>query len=448
MVDHNSIYGKTITKSKSARSFQSACSSLKSALRTYTPTSYIKTGLLAFDGLFAGRGLPTGKIIQFASKPGIGKSIMMLNVSAALCNKGYNVVYIDAEVAVTDSQLEGSGVSKHLDDRFFVFPEQLYEKIDDSIEIFLQHSPALIVIDSITALISRDVLSLNVEEVRPGIDARLQSTLFKKLKGKLADSGTTLIVLNQLRTSLNFKGLSTDKPSGGKALAYYCDATLLLTQVSPIVPKIDLKAPKGTKVKPIGAKCAVDSSKNKLCASSVVPIVLIHGKGVSNLHYIATALITLGYASLNGAWYTVRTLQGEELKFNGETNYHSFIKENLSAYADLVVSKDPSASEGLHASMSEAEGITLDSKDRVGNFFDDPEDIKSPVYEDVVQEDPSFNSDSDDYDLSSEEAQEDLMSAAGVKHINSAELFSNDEPSFSVDSKNQNTSKVKPLFKL
>lgn len=322
-------------------SFQDLIAGLNKSLGAYSGTKYVKTDVLPIDGIFEGKGLPLGKVVELASREGVGKSTTMFNVSRNLCAAGYNVVYIDAERAITDSLLDGVGVSRYLGQTFFLMPVCSYEQISDVFDKILPHKPTMIVLDSITALRPAKIADLNVEDIQPGLCARLQSNFFLKYKDVLATSGTTLVILNQMRVKLNFKGLSTEVPAGGNAMKFYADCRLVVRKSKDIIkPGASGKKEDDTV---IGADCIIEPLKNKLCASRKVNITILHGRGVSNTMYLRDLLIGRGYLSQSSSYFKFSTPEVTQ-NVQGRDGMMALIKEHyeyfLSLVTDLTISSE------------------------------------------------------------------------------------------------------------
>lgn len=64
---------------------------------------------------FLNGGLRRGRITQIAAASGTGKSTIALQMSREICQQGLNVLYIDAEQGVSDSQLTGLRLKPYLD---------------------------------------------------------------------------------------------------------------------------------------------------------------------------------------------------------------------------------------------------------------------------------------------------------------------------------------------
>lgn len=327
---------------KKVSSMKEALDEINSISHFYSGTNFLKTGVLAFDSLFGGKGLPLGKVIEFSSREGVGKSTMMLHVCANLCSQGYQCLYIDAEFAVTDSQLAGSGAAPYMDQLFFISQLGTFGDISDLMDSVLTLSPVIIVIDSITAVGSRNMASENVESVQPGLISRLQATFLQKYKSLLHRSGTTLVLLNQMRTKLNFTGVSTEGPGGGNALKFYTDARFNIRRIAYI--EGDKDGEKGAEKVRIGADISFEPLKNKIVAYTVIPATVIYGSGLSNLAYVQKALEVMGYLRQSSSFFVMKTPELEQT-VRGRQAMYELIRANYDYFSKLIMDSQTSPEE-------------------------------------------------------------------------------------------------------
>lgn len=83
---------------------------------SYIPIrDYIDTGSYMLNSLISGdifKGVPSGKIVQFAGEEATGKTYLALNICKnAILKSGYSVIYFDSENAIDYEQLSGFGLT-------------------------------------------------------------------------------------------------------------------------------------------------------------------------------------------------------------------------------------------------------------------------------------------------------------------------------------------------
>lgn len=124
----------------------------------------IKTDIIPFDSIINGGFETTGTIVQIISSSGLGKSSITCQVCLALCNKGFNVLFIDTEGSVGLDLLSSVGLSDYLDNHFFYIRESSFSRVEQVMDQFISTNEIqFIVIDSLANLMHDgfDDLSLN-----------------------------------------------------------------------------------------------------------------------------------------------------------------------------------------------------------------------------------------------------------------------------------------------
>lgn len=112
------------------------------------------TGIKECDRLFGG-GLVYGSLTLIGGDPGIGKSTLMLQISAALAKQGLTVLYICGEESVAQTSMR-AGRLKIDSDNLFLFSETNFSLIKAEIEAL---SPDVVVVDSIQIVYKGDLSS-------------------------------------------------------------------------------------------------------------------------------------------------------------------------------------------------------------------------------------------------------------------------------------------------
>jgi recombination protein RecA len=112
---------------------------------------------------------------------------------------------------------------------------------------------AVLVLDSIAALVPRAELAADIGERLPGVQAHLLSQGLRQLCGPIARSGTAVLVTNQLRQRAGAPGTPT-YTAGGRALGYYASVRLDLRRLQALT--------EGGRV--VGSRLRVLVAKNKL----------------------------------------------------------------------------------------------------------------------------------------------------------------------------------------
>lgn len=299
-----------------------------------TRDNYIRTGVMPFDDLFGGRGFPRGKIIEFASQEGVGKTTLMTTVSKALVMQGHKVLYVDAEHALDETLLRGVGFTDaEIGTNFIISQTNNYFELSNLMDVALKENLALIVIDSITSVHPKKLMDMNVEDIEPGLKARMESTFLDKFKGQLYKAGISLVLLNQMRTKIRFKGPSTLEPAGGNALKFYADVRFLITRAQFLERDMG-----GGQKQVYGSDVEIASSKNKITGFHVpVKMTIVFGRGVSNVMYVFEKLRVKGYVKQSSSYFIFSSPLGEQT-VQGREAAMIYVKDNYRQFQTLLES--------------------------------------------------------------------------------------------------------------
>tara|TARA_R100000988_G_scaffold83551_1_gene46570 strand:+ start:7675 stop:8778 length:1104 start_codon:yes stop_codon:yes gene_type:complete len=197
---------------------------------------WIPTGSRWLDSIICrGRlaGIPVGKIVEIAGLEATGKSYMAAQVAANAQSMGIDVVYFDSESAIDPSFLEKAGCN--VDNLLYVQATSV-EFVLETIEELLgsNENKMLFIWDSLALTpavsdIEGDFNPLSSMAVK----ARILAKGMSKLTVPIANSQSTFLVLNQLKTNITrspSEALTTPYMTpGGKAMVYAYSLRVWLT---------------------------------------------------------------------------------------------------------------------------------------------------------------------------------------------------------------------------
>lgn len=178
-------------------------------------------------------GIPVGKISEIAGLSASGKSYMAAQVAANAQKMGIDVVYFDSESAIDPEFLSNAGCD--IENLLYV-QAQSVEHVLETIEELLasNENRMLFIWDSLAmtpsiADVEGDFNPLSSMAVKP----RVMSKGFAKLTVPIANSQSTLLVLNQLKTNITSNvAEAMIEPyftPGGKAAIYAYSLRIWLT---------------------------------------------------------------------------------------------------------------------------------------------------------------------------------------------------------------------------
>ena len=114
---------------------------------------------------------------------------------------------------------------------------------------------AVLVIDSVAALVPRAEIEGEMGDQLPGLQARLMSQALRKLTSSISRSGTMVLFINQLRMKIGVMFGNPETTSGGVALKFYASVRLDIRRIGAIKDR-DAVVGNQTKVKVVKNKLA------------------------------------------------------------------------------------------------------------------------------------------------------------------------------------------------
>jgi len=198
--------------------------------------SWIPTGSRWLDSIICcGKltGIPVGKITEIAGLESAGKSYMAAQVAANAQQMGIDVIYFDSESAIDPTFWEKAGCDVS---RMLYIQAQNVEFVLETMEDLLgsNESPMLFIWDSLAMTPSVSDVEGDFNPLSSmAVKARILAKGMSKLVVPIANSQSTFVVLNQLKTNI------TRSPSeamvepymtpGGKAMHYAYSLRIWLT---------------------------------------------------------------------------------------------------------------------------------------------------------------------------------------------------------------------------
>jgi len=201
-------------------------------------TDWIPTGSRWLDSIICrGKlaGIPVGKISELAGLEGSGKSYMAAQIAANAQKMGIDVIYFDSESAIDPEFMKKAGCDMS---RILYVQAENVEYVLESIEDLLKNNQnrMLFVWDSMALTPSKTDLEGDFDpQSSMAVKPRILAKGLSKLILPIANSQSTLLVLNQLKTNLQVQNIkyATDSERyttpGGKALSYAYSLRIWLT---------------------------------------------------------------------------------------------------------------------------------------------------------------------------------------------------------------------------
>lgn len=281
-------------------------------------------------------GYPVGRIIEIFGPESGGKTSMATYLSGQTQKRDIEyvtekgeiktrkgvVLYIDAEHAIDLQFAKVQGFD--MNQAILVQPDSGEDALDIAIAAAESGEVDLIVIDSVAALTPLAELEGGMTDQQMGLQARMLSKFFRKVKGILSDNRCTLLAINQIRMKIGGYG-NPEESAGGKALKFYASIRLEMRRREYILEKTI----------PVGLQITMKVVKNKTAPPMKRYILDMDFKRGfdSTMEWIDFAVET-DIIKQGGPWFHLPT--GE--KIQGKLNVIDFYskEENAEAYKKVI----------------------------------------------------------------------------------------------------------------
>lgn len=281
--------------------------------RPHEDIAAISTNCLSLDAAIGVGGMPRGRIIEIYGPESSGKTTLALQVVASAQSGGGVCAYIDAEHAMDPEYATKLGVN--IDELLISQPDSGEQALEIAETLIRSNSVAVIVIDSVAALVPRAELDGEMGDSLPGLQARLMSQALRKITAIVSSSHTTFIFINQLREKIGVFFGSPETTTGGKALKFYASVRLDIRRIGAIKDG-DKVVGNRTRVKVVKNKCAPPFRETEFD--------IMYGEGISREGDLIDLSVVHNIVEKSGSWFSYK---GERLG-QGRENVKVLLKEN------------------------------------------------------------------------------------------------------------------------
>lgn len=179
----------------------------------------IPSGSYALDEALGTGGYPRGRFIEIFGPEATGKTVLALKAIAACHKRGERCVFVDVEHSLDYAFARKLGVdaSKLL----VVRPDYAEQALEVVESLARSGGFPLIVLDSVAALVPKTEIEGDMGDNHGGVMSRLMGQACRKLAPVLSKTGTTLLLLNQLRMKIGVMFGNPEFAPGGKALKFF-----------------------------------------------------------------------------------------------------------------------------------------------------------------------------------------------------------------------------------
>lgn len=184
----------------------------------------ISTGSIGLDKALGVGGYAKGRIIEIFGPESSGKTTLAIHAIAEAQKQGGKCLYIDAEHSFDKSYAAALGVD--VDNLYFNQPSNGEEGLEVAEKLISTGEFAVVVVDSVAALVPKAEIEGEMGENKMGLHARLMSQALRKLTHAVNSTNTVLIFINQLREKIGVMFGNPEVTTGGNALKFYASQRL------------------------------------------------------------------------------------------------------------------------------------------------------------------------------------------------------------------------------
>ena len=284
------------------------------------PIEVIPTGSIALDVALGIGGLPRGRVVEIYGPESSGKTTVALHAVANAQRQGGIAAFIDAEHALDPEYAAKLGVDT---DALLVSQPDTGEQALEIMDMLIgSGSLDVIVIDSVAALVPRAEIEGDMGDSHVGLQARLMSQALRKITGRLSQTKTTAIFINQLREKIGVFFGSPETTTGGKALKFYASIRIDVRRIQTLKDGADS----------VGNRTKAKIVKNKMAPPfKIAEFDIIYGQGISREGGIIDMGVEHGLIKKSGSWFTY---DGDQLG-QGMENSRRFLRDNPELAAEL-----------------------------------------------------------------------------------------------------------------
>src|SRR6186713_2689214 len=192
----------------------------------------IPTGNILIDRALGVGGFPRGRVVEVYGPESSGKTTLTLTVIAQAQKRGGLAAFIDVEHALDPQYARKLGVN--MDDLLVSQPSSGEEALQICEALVRSNAIAVIVLDSVAALVTKQELDGEIGDSTVGAQARLMSAAMRKLTALISKARTVVVFTNQIREKIGVMFGNPETTPGGRALKFFASVRIDVRRIGQI----------------------------------------------------------------------------------------------------------------------------------------------------------------------------------------------------------------------
>ena len=280
----------------------------------------IPTGCLSLDIALGVGGVPRGRVIEIYGPESSGKTTLCQHIIAEAQKQGGICAFIDMEHALDPRYAAQCGVD--IENLYVSQPDTGEQALEIAEALIRSGTMAVVVVDSVAALVPRAEIEGEMGDSHMGLQARLMSQALRKLSGAIKQTNTVVIFTNQLRMKIGVMFGNPETTSGGNALKFYASVRLDIRRIQAIKNRGDV----------VGNRTRVKVKKNKVAPPfTQAEFDIMYNEGISRTGNVLDLAVEMELVSKRGAYFRY----GETLLGQGRENAKAYLAENPAMLDEL-----------------------------------------------------------------------------------------------------------------
>lgn len=286
-----------------------------------TVDSFVDTGSVSYN-LDLGGGYARGRMHEIYGNEGSGKTTVALECIKTEQSLNKMCAFIDVERSLNKSYLDRMNIDPS---KFLLVQTETAEQAWSAVEmITASKEVSFIVLDSLAGLVPELVWEKGIENDTRARLASVNTKALTMINPQLADTNTTLLLVNQVRVGQDMYGPSETTP-GGNIIKFYSTTRTRIRRKSYEKNPNDF---------PYGQISNYQIIKNKIIGPGREgEIKIIFGEGIDKYHDIVNVALVNPHSGI--------TLSGSWISYNGKTivqgkeNFASLLMEDQDLYREI-----------------------------------------------------------------------------------------------------------------